>query len=291
MSTLQKITSTKKFKTIVIASFFILSAIVWLALKIHGHYYTSTEDAYINANVVQIAPRVTGKVDAVLVSNNQFVKQNQPLIMIDQTPFVLAVNAAKAELHLSEAELENASITEIRTASLVAKKVLSPQEGDNMIAHRKVAAAKVEQAKSILQQAELNLAYTHITAPCDGWITNLTLRAGDIVPANQGLFALISNNEFWVDANFKENEMAEIKPGQMVSVVTDMYPNHTFIGQVESISGGSGTAFSLLPPQNASGNWVKVTQRIPVRIRILHPDQQFPLRIGTSANVTVRINV
>jgi membrane fusion protein (multidrug efflux system) len=103
------------------------------------------------------------------------------------------------------------------------------------------------------------------------------------------LFALISNSEFWVDANFKETELEHIHPGQLANIYVDMYPGHTFSGVVESISGGTGSAFSLLPPQNATGNWVKVAQRVPVRIRVLNPEQDFPLRIGTSASVRISL--
>ena len=114
-------------------------------------------------------------------------------------------------------------------------------------------------------------------------VTNVNANVGDIVAANQPLFALISDEKFWADANFKETQLESVKPGQTVTVVTDLYPKHTFNGVVESISGGTGAAFSLLPPQNASGNWVKITQRIPVRVRVLNPDHKFPLRIGISA--------
>ncbi|MDE2089643.1 MAG: HlyD family secretion protein, partial [Gammaproteobacteria bacterium] len=90
-----------------------------------------------------------------------------------------------------------------------------------------------------------------------------------------------------VDANFKETDLQAIRPGQPAVIYVDMYPDHHFRGVVESISGGSGAAFSLLPPQNATGNWVKVTQRVPVRVRILDPSPSHPLRVGTSATVTV----
>jgi membrane fusion protein (multidrug efflux system) len=91
-----------------------------------------------------------------------------------------------------------------------------------------------------------------------------------------------------VDANFKETELKDIRPGQKAIITSDVYPDHPFHGVVQSLSGGSGTAFSLLPPQNATGNWVKVTQRVPVRIRVEDPDPQHPLRIGTTASVKVR---
>ena len=289
MSSLQQIAQSKNFKKLVIIVFFALSALVWLGLQIYGHYHVSTDNAYINANVVQISPRITGKVINLFVKNNQYVKKGDLLFGIDAEPFQLAAISAKAELTLSMAEMDNATNTENRVTNLVKKKFLSPQDGDNAIANYKAATAKVEQAKAQLSQANLNLQYTTITAPTSGWVTNLTLRVGDIVSANQPLFVLISDEEFWIDANFKETEMGTIKPGQTAAIVTDMYPKYTFNGVVESISGGAGSVFSLLPPQNATGNWVKVTQRVPVRIRVLNPDSRYPLRIGTSATVTVNL--
>ena len=191
---------------------------------------------------------------------------------------------------LSTVERDNAMRTDQRVNSLVKKKYLPPQDGDNATAQLKIATAKVEQANTHIALAKLNLAYTKITAPTNGWITNLTLREGNVVATNQPLFALISDEEFWIDANFKETELLGIKPGQTAIIATDLYPGHSFNGIVESISGGTGAAFSLLPPQNATGNWVKVTQRIPVRVRILNNDTKFPLRIGISAKVTINLD-
>ena len=290
MHFLKHFTRSKNFKKMVILIFFGMSAIVWFGFWIYRHYAVSTDNAYVNANIVQISPRITGKVVNLYVSNNQYVKKGQPLFDIDPEPFALAVNSAQAQLALSSAELDNASLAKNRILALVEKKFESAQDGDNAIANYKTAAAKVQQAKAMLDQANLNLAYTKINSPSSGWVTNVTVTVGDIVPANQPLFVLISDEVFWVDANFRETELASIKPRQAAVIVTDLYPGHPFKGIVESISGGTGAAFSLLPPQNATGNWVKITQRIPVRVRVLNPDPDFPLRIGISANVTVKLH-
>jgi membrane fusion protein (multidrug efflux system) len=272
-----------------ITAFSVISGAVWFGYQIYGEYYVSTDDAYINANVVQMAPLVSGKVVNLFIVNNQYVKKGQPLFEIDPAPFQVAIHSAQAQLALSTAELDNATLTKNRVLALVTKKFISTQDGDNAVASYKTSAAKVDQAKANLDQATLNFQYTKITAPVSGWVTNVTLRKGDIVTANQPLFALISDEEFWADANFKETQLEKIKSGQSATIVTDLYPSHEFKGVVESISGGAGAAFSLLPPQNATGNWVKVTQRIPVRVKILNPNFQFPLRIGISANVIVNI--
>ncbi len=103
------------------------------------------------------------------------------------------------------------------------------------------------------------------------------------------LFALIADNSFHIDANYKETELAGIHPGQGVDIQIDMYPGQHFKGTVESLSGGTGTAFSLLPPQNATGNWVKIAQRVPVRIKFAPTDAEHPLRIGATATVSVQL--
>jgi len=109
------------------------------------------------------------------------------------------------------------------------------------------------------------------------------------VTPGQPLFGLIVDKSFWVDANFKETELVDVRPGQHAEIEVDMYPGHQFPGHVDSLSGGTGTAFSLLPPQNATGNWVKVTQRVPVKVRFDGFDPAFPLRVGATATVTVRV--
>jgi membrane fusion protein, multidrug efflux system len=145
-------------------------------------------------------------------------------------------------------------------------------------------------AMANLEQAQLDLRHAHVTASQDGWVQNISLAAGTSVTPGTPLFALIVDRSFWVDANFKETQLAQIRPGQPVDVEVDMYPGHVFHGRVESLGGSTGTAFSLLPPQNATGNWVKVTQRVPVKIRFEEFDAKFPLRVGATASVDVRVS-
>lgn len=280
---------SKKLKITILGAFLAVSFIGWFGIWLYGHYYVSTDDAYVNANIVQIAPRVNGRVDEVYVQNNQYVKRGQLLFTIEKAPLQASVDSAKAQVTIAEAQLAQASLHAKRTLPLVKQNYLSPQEGDNVYANLKTAEGNLAYAKAGLAQAQLNLAYTTIKAPTSGWISNLNLREGSIVITNQPLFALISDDEFWVDANFKETEIGIIKPKQTATITTDLYPNHVFHGIVESISGGAGTAFSLFPAENATGNWVKVTQRIPTHIRILDPDARHQLRIGASASVKIKL--
>jgi membrane fusion protein (multidrug efflux system) len=144
---------------------------------------------------------------------------------------------------------------------------------------------QIAAAQAQLATADLNLSYATVTAPADGIIANINLRQGAAVAAFQPLFALVETADWWVDANFKETDLPRIKPGQPATIAVDMMPGTTMTGVVETISPGSGATFALLPAQNASGNWVKVTQRFAVRIKLDAPAPD--LRVGGSATVTV----
>ncbi|NNM60505.1 MAG: HlyD family secretion protein [Legionellales bacterium] len=147
--------------------------------------------------------------------------------------------------------------------------------------------AQIQLAQAQLESAKLNLSFTRIYAPADGYMTNLQVRVGTMVTAQQTLFELVESHKWWIDANYKETQMARIKPNQPVSISIDMYPGIRFKGYVDSISRGSGTVFSLLPPENATGNWVKVTQRFAVKIIITDSDPKHPLRVGSSSEVSI----
>jgi membrane fusion protein (multidrug efflux system) len=221
------------------------------------------------------------------------------------------VASAEALLLQRRAEAANARSNWERSRQLMASGFLSPQGAEQARtalataqAAVRAAEANLAQAKSVLgatgdenaavqaaaaavKAAELDLQRTHVTAPTTGTIANFSLRPGNTVQVGVPLFVVISDHEYWVDANFKETQLEDIRPGQKAEIRSDMYPDHVFHGTVQSVSGGSGAAFSLLPPQNATGNWVKVTQRVPVRVKVDDPDPQHPLRIGTTATIKV----
>jgi membrane fusion protein (multidrug efflux system) len=294
--------------------------------------YVSTDNAYVNANRIEIAAQVSGPVTAVYVRDQQAVTAGSVLFEIDPQPYRLAFDAAEAQLELAyqtttqdraavaaaqalvaqrSAELKNAQSTEKRAMELTAQRLISKQSAETSQTEAQTAAAAVRAAQANLEQAQgalgkagaqnaavraaaaklaqanLDLKHTRVTAPATGYIANFDLRPGSMVQNGVPIFTVIGDTEYWVDANFKETELRRIQPGQKAKVVVDMYRDHEFSGEVQSLSGGSGQAFSLLPAQNATGNWVKVTQRVPVRVRVLNPDGKFPLRIGTTATVTV----
>jgi membrane fusion protein (multidrug efflux system) len=302
----------------------------------YSERYPSTDNAYVTANVIHVAPQLSGQVKQLSVLNQQYVQRGDLLYQIDPKSYQFAlasaqakaqqarqeaalqvaeVQSAEAEVHRQEVLLSNASKRakrndELKHNNYVSKQVAEDAEADELAiaAALKVAKAKlneareklgqpgddnekVKQANADLHLAQLNLEHTQLTAGCDGRIAQLSLQPGDTVQAGQSNFVLICDHQFWIDANFKETELARIRPGQPVSIKVDMYPGVKFSGSVESINGASGVAFSLLPPQNASGNWVKITQRVPVRIRVKTEgkteDAQHPLLVGTSADVSV----
>jgi membrane fusion protein, multidrug efflux system len=146
----------------------------------------------------------------------------------------------------------------------------------------------VQHAQAALDRAELNLSYTEIHAPENGIVTKVEqLQVGDYVNAGTPLFSLMSTDHVWVEANFKETELTHMRPGQQATVEIDTYPDIVFNAKVESLSPGTGLTFSLLPAENATGNWVKVVQRLPVRLSLKRLDINAPLHAGLSATVEV----
>jgi membrane fusion protein, multidrug efflux system len=146
----------------------------------------------------------------------------------------------------------------------------------------------VEQAQAALDRAELELSYTVIAAPADGIVAKVEqLQVGDYIAASTPVFALVSIRDVWIEANFKEVQLAHMRPGNVATVKIDRFPDRRFSGVVTSVSPSTGSQFSLLPPENATGNWVKVVQRVPVRLQLTDTDPSFLLQAGLSADVTV----
>ncbi len=313
---------------LVLAALIIGGYFYWL----HEKRYPSTDDAYIQAHVINIAPQVSGKVARIYVANQQHVKKGQILFTLDPIPFEIAYHKAAANyentvqtvtahqkavleaealLKQREAELINAQKKYNRVMPLVKKGYYAKSSGDDAtqalsVAKQAVAAAKnqvqeakatlgklgdananIQLAKANIAQATINLRYTKISAPANGFLAKFNLEPGQTVTAYQSLFSLIEDHTWWAMANMKETDLERIRPGQKAIIHIDMYPSKAFHGIVNSISPGSGSSFALLPPENASGNWVKVVQRFPVKIRIPNPDPKYPLRIGASCTIAI----
>ena len=224
------------------------------------------------------------------------------------------IMSASNAISTAAANLRKVQLNFRRTMTLVAKGDLPRQEGDTAqaaltTAQDNLASAKahmaqlvteqgaagqnapaVQEAAAALMLATLNLSYTNISAPADGEIGQVSVHPGSVVSTGEALMPLVVAQSFWIEANFKEDDLGRIKMGMPASVQLDMYPDTLFSGTVAAISPASGSAFSLLPPENATGNWVKITQRFPVSIQLQDMDKlltKAPLRVGASATVTV----
>lgn len=287
-----------------------------------------TDDAFVEADVVAVAPRVGGTVAEVLVAEDVPVKPGDALLRVDDADYAVRVRQAEAELETaraqvaaadaqvraaraslsrSEAEAEKAQLDLRRAEELRAGEAIAADRYDATrissdqaragaganraqygaaLANSELAAAKVKAAQAALDLAKLQLSYTVVRAPRAGSVSRLAARPGQIVQAGQVLGQLVPR-ETYVVANFKETQTGSIRPGQRVDIHVDAYPGRTLEGRVESLSGGTGARFALLPPDNASGNFVKVVERVPVRIAWVSPPSDVPLRAGLSADVTV----
>ncbi len=193
---------------------------------------------------------------------------------------------SQARLASAQAGVSNSAGTfESARGRLIAAQT-GPEQIEAAKAQVALAQARVDQAAAALQQAEYNLEYTKVKAEMDGVVARRTVEVGQLVSPERPLMALVPLEDTWVVANFKEDQLAEMKPGQSVKVKIDTFSGRTITGHVDSLAAGTGSRFSLLPPDNASGNFTKVVQRVPVLVKLdAHPD--LVLRPGMSANVTV----
>ncbi|HET7313704.1 HlyD family secretion protein [Salinisphaera sp.] len=330
-----------------------LCGLAWFAWWFVHRNEVSTDDAYVRADIAQIAPRVTGTVAKVFVRDNQHVEKGDVLFTLDPAEFKTALakaeanleaarasyNASKRDLAVTrqtsaadianaqaalasaQAEAQRAKADAQRYRALYAKHEVSKQQLDQKTTQAKSAEAqvrqaraqlaqaqaspdriqlkkaqassahaKIAQAKAQVQQARLNLSYTEIRAPHDGKIAQKSIVAGSRVGAGQAAMALVETDP-WVVANYKETQLGRVQPGQPVSIAIDAYPDREFAGRVESIQPGTGVTFSLLPPQNATGNFVKIVQRVPVKIIFSKPKQLEGLHVSPGLSVEPTINV
>lgn len=232
----------------------------------YWHYsalHPSTDNAYVQANIVPIAPLTSGLVTEVDAKEFATVKTGDILVRLDPAPFEAALKAAEAKLTLAQ------------------------QQATGPAAQSPAAKANIDQAQAGVDQARLELDHATIKAPADGIIGKVRVRPGSIAKAGMSFFPLIDTSKWWVDANFKETDLSRIEPGQKATITIDLFPSHEFGGEVEAVSPASGAAFSLLPAENSTGNWVKTTQRFPVRVALALKPGDPEMRIGASAAVTV----
>lgn len=275
-------------------AFLIVGVVVAVGLMI-GYFYNSyrathisTDDAFIEGNIHTIAARVGGSVKTVAVSDNQQVNRGDLLVELDPADYRSKAEAGRANLELQRATLRFAESEKKRAKALYDQDAGSADRYDKAASSHEIALAQVRLADEQLRQAELNLGYTRITAPAAGYITRKSVQTGNQVSTGQPLMAVVDLDNLFVIANYKETEMARIRPGQPVRITVDAYSGRALTGKVDSIMAGTGVSFSLFPAENATGNYVKVVQRIPVKI-VLDPgaDKDHLLRVGMSVVPTV----
>ncbi len=254
---------------------------------LHSRGRESTDDAFIEGRIVRVSAQVPGQVMDLLVTDNEAVKENQVLLRLDDRQYRAAVDQARADVRVAETEAQRTTDDARRAEALFARALIAAADREHAIAAARTAASQVDAARQRLAQAELNLSYTTIRAPEAGHVTRRTVEDGQYVQVGQALLAIVPN-DLWVVANFKETQLRNMRPGQRVDIKVDAYPHRVFHGHVDSIQRGTGARFSVLPPENASGNFVKVVQRVPVKIVFDDPpDTQFPLGPGMSVVPTV----
>ncbi|HET9793903.1 MAG TPA: HlyD family secretion protein [Thermoanaerobaculia bacterium] len=279
-------------------------------------HHAKTDDAQIEGHIDPVLPRVSGYVTEIRVDDNQRVSAGDVLLKIDTRDIEAriqtaegALQNARAQVAVARANVSAAETARSRTASdlgryaaLRAKEEISQQQydeargaADTAAAQRNAAAqavaaaqAQVAQKQADLDLARLQLAYATVTAPSSGIVSKKNVEVGELVQSGQPLMAIVQDARVWVVANYKETQLRRMRVGQPVTFEVDAYPNHVFHGRVDSFAAATGAKFSLLPPDNATGNFTKVVQRIPVKIVPTDPpDPRYPLRTGMSVTTIV----
>ena len=301
---------------------------VFAALVLAMYYFNfivpfeSTDDAFIEGHVTQIAPQVAGRVERVLVKDNQHVNAGDVLVQIEPSDYETKLEQERANLASSQSRLGQASAqfavdqakveqekanlaaaeaeatraaadskryqavgttgvsqsqldlaaTQARSAAAVLtaarnRELAAEAQATLDQANIQTAAAEVKSSEAAVRQAELDLSYTQVKAHEPGYVTRRTVEAGSYIQPGQALLAIVPQH-VWVVANFKETQLTRMRPGQPVTIHLDAYPRLKLTGHVDSIHDGSGARFSLFPPENATGNYVKVVQRVPVKIEL-----------------------
>jgi membrane fusion protein (multidrug efflux system) len=251
--------------------------------------YESTDDAYVQAYSTQISPKVSGIVTHVLVAENQHVSVGQILVQIDQKDYFAALQDSLASRGSLEAQYRNASEDFTRMKMLMREKAISQQSFDRAKANFLNLQRQTKAAEARVVESQLNLQYTSIRAPGDGMIARRSIDIGMYATAGTAVLGFVPSDERWIDANFKETQLSSIIRGRPAKITIDAIAGKIYQGIVESISPATGATFTLLPPDNATGNFTKVVQRVPVRIFLknLTSEDVALLQAGLSAEVDI----
>jgi multidrug resistance efflux pump len=253
-----------------------------------------TRDGQVRAQVIQITPRVSGPIVNLPIQDNQLVKAGDLLFEIDPRTFRASMQQADAELKQAQAELDEAK-DDAKRAEDIRKRdrgAVSAAEYTRREIALRGAEAKVLEAEAVLEDARLNLEFTQVKAPVDGYVTNLNLRLGSQAVTNQPALALIDANSFWVHGFFRENSIEGIGVGDRAVVTLMSYPDRPLAGRVDSLGWGifqqdGSSGENLLPNISPTFQWIRLAQRVPVRIHLDALPDDIELRVGTTASVLV----
>jgi multidrug resistance efflux pump len=267
-----------------------------IGYSMYSDYVTNpwTRDGQVQAQVVQIAPRVSGPIIELPLVDNQQVRAGDILFRIDPRTYAAAVAQYEAQLLYDKAVLAETIDEEKRGRKIRAKNpgAISVEELNLRINKRKAAEANIKLAEAELDNAQLDLEFCEVRAPVDGFVTNLKLRLGSQVVANTPALALVDANSFWVYGFFRENYVADIAAGDRAVVTLMTYPDQPFKGTVESLGWGiaqqdGSTSYDLLPTISPTFEWIRLAQRVPVVVKIDSLPDGIKLRVGTTASVLV----
>lgn len=257
-----------------------------------GSHYVSTDNAYVSAEIAQVTPSVDGTVKSVNVVDTQKVKAGDVLVLIDDIDARLMRDRAAANFAKAKTDVDRTRLDYERRKSLVSTGSVSEEDVSNSENAYRAAKSGYDAAKAALEQAEVDLKRTTVTAPIDGVVAKRDVQIGQKVRAGTQLMVLVPVDNVYVNANFKEVQLRKVTPGQTATLSSDIYGSGVvYHGRVVGLSGGTGSVFSLIPAQNATGNWIKVVQRLPVRIE-LDPNElaEHPLQVGLSMNAEINIS-
>jgi len=284
--------------------------------------HVSTDNAQVDGHIIPILPKVGGFVTLVRTDDNRRVQAGDTLVVLDDRDYRVRLAQAEADLAVALAGVSNKArvgqaeaqvaqaeanakkaradldrLLPLAQQDIVSKQQLDAAQAAAAAADAALAAAqaalagadaRVAAARAARDQAALNLSYTRISAPSSGVVSKKSVEVGQLVQPGQPLMSVVPLEDVWLTANLKETEIADVRPGEPVDFTVDAYPGAHFRGHVESVSPATGARFSLLPPDNATGNFTKVVQRVPVRIRPERVDPAHPLRPGMSVDVTIQ---
>ncbi len=276
--------------------------IIGAIVSVNSIFYKSTDDAFVEGHIITVAPRVSGPVVKLCIEDNQQVKKGDLLLEIDPVDYEVKLKQTQAKLEEARASLKKAqSQNEKDTADyqrytlMYEKGISSKQDFDNSQNNYNSAKSSIDEISALVkrleaeaEQAKLNLSYTKIYAAQDGKITHRTVEQGNYVQVAQPMFA-IAQDDVWVVANFKETQVANMKKGQPVKIKIDAFGGRKFNGVVDSLQMASGAKASLFPPENAVGSYVKIVQRIPVKILFTDDIEGLNVIPGMSVVPTVKV--